>query len=90
MLALLLMKLREYLSNPGAQAKLARVVGVTPVSVHHWSTGARQVPAARCPTIEKATGGTVRCEDLRPDIDWAYLRATDCGIQTVGAGEVAA
>ncbi|MDT4679101.1 transcriptional regulator, partial [Escherichia coli] len=28
----------------------------------------------RCPAIEKATGGAVTCEELRPDIDWAYLR----------------
>lgn len=24
--------------------------------------------------IERESGGTVRCEDLRPDVDWAYLR----------------
>lgn len=37
-----------------------------------------RVPAEYCPAIEKATSGVVRCEDLRPDIDWAYLRATNC------------
>lgn len=31
-----------------------------------------------CIAIERATNGVVRCEDLRPDVDWAYLRATDC------------
>ena len=40
-----------------------------------------RVPAERCPDIEKATNGAVRCEDLRPDVDWAYLRATDCDIK---------
>ena len=34
----------------------------------------RPIPAERCPEIEKATGGAVRCEELRPDVDWAYLR----------------
>lgn len=24
--------------------------------------------------IERESGGAVRCEDLRPDVDWAYLR----------------
>ena len=24
--------------------------------------------------IERESGGVVRCEDLRPDVDWAYLR----------------
>lgn len=33
-----------------------------------------RVPAEHCPTIERATGGEVTCEELRPDIDWAYLR----------------
>jgi DNA-binding transcriptional regulator YdaS (Cro superfamily) len=28
--------------------------------------------------IDRESGGVVRCEDLRPDVDWAYLRGTDC------------
>lgn len=32
--------------------------------------------AELCIEIEKATSGAVRCEDLRPDVDWAYLRGT--------------
>jgi DNA-binding transcriptional regulator YdaS (Cro superfamily) len=47
-----------------------------------------RVPAERCPAIEKATCGAVRCEDLRPDVDWAFIRATDCEVK-VGAGETA-
>lgn len=31
-----------------------------------------------CIAIERESAGAVRCEDLRPDVDWAYLRATDC------------
>lgn len=27
--------------------------------------------------IERESGGAVRCEDLRPDVDWAYLRGTN-------------
>jgi len=55
---------------------LARAVGVSPVVVSLWRTGARQVPAERCPAIEKATGGLVRCEELRPDVEWSVLRNT--------------
>lgn len=29
-------------------------------------------------SIERESLGVVRCEDLRPDVDWAYLRGTDC------------
>lgn len=26
--------------------------------------------------IERESGGEVRCEQLRPDVDWAYVRGT--------------
>lgn len=26
--------------------------------------------------IERESHGVVRCEDMRPDVDWAYLRGT--------------
>lgn len=28
-----------------------------------------------CIAIEKATCGSISCEDLRPDIDWKFLRS---------------
>lgn len=30
--------------------------------------------------IERESGGVVRCESLRPDVDWAYLRTTGCRV----------
>ena len=68
------MNLNEYLSKPGKAADLARSIGVSAVLVSQWKTLIRPIPAERCPEIEKATGGAVRCEELRPDVDWAYLR----------------
>lgn len=62
----------------GSAAKLAEAVGVSVQSIYFWKNGARGIPAERCPDIERATGGAVRCEDLRPDVDWAFLRSTDC------------
>ena len=32
------------------------------------------VPERYCPTIERVTG--IRCEMLRPDVEWAVLRLT--------------
>lgn len=29
-----------------------------------------------CINIEKESAGAVRCEDLRPDVDWGYLRGS--------------
>lgn len=77
------MNLDIYLQRHGAGANLARSLGVTQVMVSQWRYGIKQVPAERCPAIEKATGGEVRCEELRPDIDWGYLRDTS----KVGAGD---
>lgn len=58
----------------GGQVGLARAISVSPGMVYQWVHGLRQVSAERCPDIERATEGAVRCEDLRPDIDWAVLR----------------
>lgn len=53
----------------GSQAKLAHAVGgVNPSLVAQWATGRRPVAAHHCPAIEAATG--VRCEELRPDLEW--------------------
>ena len=68
------MKLIDHLNKHGATSDLARELGVTAVTVYQWKEGIKQVPAARCPAIEEATGGLVTCEELRPDVNWAVLR----------------
>jgi DNA-binding transcriptional regulator YdaS (Cro superfamily) len=63
----------------GGQAALARKIGVHVSFPNQWVKGRRPVPAERCPSIEKATARQVTCEQLRPDVDWAYLRGTASG-----------
>lgn len=58
----------------GGQAETARLLSVTPSAVNQWCRGIREVPAERCPEIERGTGGAVRCEELRPDVAWGVLR----------------
>lgn len=71
------MTLKTYTSNKrGKATELAKKLGVPATLISQWANGIRQIPAERCPEIEKATSGAVRCEDLRPDIDWSYLRVT--------------
>jgi DNA-binding transcriptional regulator YdaS (Cro superfamily) len=70
----------------GSQKELARCLGVSKGAVSQWADGS--VPLDRCIPIERLTDGAVRCEDLRPDVDWGYLRATDCDVK-VGAGGTA-
>ena len=68
--------LREYLDakGPGSAVELARQIGASSVLISQWASGLRRVPAERCPPIEAATG--IRCEDLRPDVNWSVLRGT--------------
>lgn len=40
-------------------------------TVYQW--GQTRVPAEYCPDIEAITG--VKCEELRPDVNWSVLRA---------------
>lgn len=28
-----------------------------------------------CINLDRESGGAIRCEELRPDVDWAYLRS---------------
>ena len=71
-------RLFEACQMVGGQAALARILRVTPPTVNQWINGDRPIPAERCPDIERASGGAVTCEQLRPDLaeQWAYLRGT--------------
>ena len=62
---------RAYVHSGGA-SKLAALLQVSLQRLQNWST--RGVPAERCPDIERATDGAVRCEELRPDVAWNVLR----------------
>lgn len=59
----------------GGQAAVAAACGFSDRRhVWPWFNTARRVPAEHCPAIERATGGAVRCEELRPDVAWSVLR----------------
>ena len=65
----------------GTQALLATALGVSKSAVGQWKEEGRRVPAEHCPVIERLTGGAVRCEELRPDIEWHVLRTVDQAAQ---------
>lgn len=67
----------------GSAAALGRLLksqrrpnGLTRAAVLLWTRPGALVPAEHCPNIERVTLGKVRCEELRPDVDWAYLRGS--------------
>ncbi|MCA3188308.1 MULTISPECIES: helix-turn-helix domain-containing protein [unclassified Cupriavidus] len=57
----------------GGAPAVARLFGINPVSVYDWINNNR-IPAERCPALERAGKSEVRCEEMRPDVDWGYLR----------------
>jgi len=60
----------------GGPSKAAAALGVPRYqTVQQWIASG-SVPPKYCPPIERETGGRIRCEDLRPDVDWGYLRGT--------------
>lgn len=57
-------------------AEFSRQLGVSYQLVQGWLAPSRRfaTPAEYCPAIERITSGAVRCEELRPDIEWSVLR----------------
>lgn len=65
--------LQQAIEKAGGQSELARTLELSGHQViYQW--GLTRVPAEYCPKLEKLTG--VRCELLRPDMDWAVVRGS--------------
>ncbi|HQR20073.1 MAG TPA: YdaS family helix-turn-helix protein [Burkholderiaceae bacterium] len=41
--------------------------------LRHIAAGRKLPQVETCVAIERASCGRVRCEELRPDVDWTYL-----------------
>jgi DNA-binding transcriptional regulator YdaS (Cro superfamily) len=67
--------LEKAVAAVGSMQSLAEALGVTKGAVSQWKLSGRRVPAEHCPSIERLTAGAVHCEELRPDVDWAFIRA---------------
>lgn len=73
------MTLKEFikdLSNQGLVDDFATRCGTTSAHLRQVSNGYRRAGEYLCINIDRESGGAVRCEDLRPDVDWGYLRGT--------------
>jgi DNA-binding transcriptional regulator YdaS (Cro superfamily) len=63
----------------GVAARMAEAFDVSDQTVSWWRKGERdgrpvKFPTDLCPLAERLTDRKVRCEELRPDIDWAFVR----------------
>jgi DNA-binding transcriptional regulator YdaS (Cro superfamily) len=56
----------------GTAAAMANRIGVHPVMVSQWVSGAKAIPLDRCAPIEAATDGAVTRRDLRPNDWWIH------------------
>lgn len=52
----------------------AKRCGTTAGQVIQVAGGYRRAGESLAINIERETAGQIRCEDLRPDVDWAVLR----------------
>jgi DNA-binding transcriptional regulator YdaS (Cro superfamily) len=75
------MNLETYLNQPGMSGvAFAKLLGVSQPTVSDWvrgkDNGGKVIPEDRCRQIERATGGAVTCEEMRPDLipEFAYMR----------------
>ena len=71
------MSLIKAIEMAGSQSALGRAIGEPQQQIWKWlnpPVNSRvppgQVPPDRCPAIERATDGSVTCEELRPDVRW--------------------
>lgn len=72
------MNLKTYLAglSQDERERFAKVCGSTVGHIKNVSYDLRSCAEKLAIAIERETGGKVRCEELRPDVDWAYLRRT--------------
>lgn len=64
--------LEQAIALLGNKSALARAIGITPWALSKWDIN--KPPKDRCLAIEKATQGKITAEQLRPDVNWNYIR----------------
>lgn len=72
------MGLLEYIGSLDGEARaaFAERCETTFPFLRNVAYGSRRAGESLCINIERESGGQVTCEELRPDVDWAYLRGT--------------
>ena len=70
--------LRSYLNSllPADQVAFAARCGTSAGYLRKAISIEQRIAESTAIAIERESGGAVRCEDLRPDVDWAYIRST--------------
>jgi DNA-binding transcriptional regulator YdaS (Cro superfamily) len=81
------MDLKTYLSQlkPDARDAFAEACGTTVGHLRNVAYECRPCGEKLAIAIERETRGEIRCEHLRPDVDWAFLRGTKAARQPIRA-----
>jgi DNA-binding transcriptional regulator YdaS (Cro superfamily) len=72
------MELKEFLKtmSPVEQDDFAKRCGTTLGHLRNVAYGLRPCGESLAVNIDRESAGKVPCETSRPDVDWAYLRAS--------------
>ena len=62
--------------SKGDRETFAKRCGTTANHLRNVAYRLKPCGEALCINIERESGGRVRCETLRPDVDWGYLRTS--------------
>lgn len=70
------MNLKDFLAErpPADRESFAKRCGTSLGHLRNISYGYRSCAESLAIAIERESYGMVRCEDLRPDVDWAFIR----------------
>lgn len=71
-------KLRDFLNGMDKARRTAFVAacGTTEGYLRKAISVKQKLGADLCIAIERESAGAVPCESVRPDVDWAYIRAS--------------
>lgn len=81
------MSLKEYIKplSRKDREKFAKRCETSIGMLSQVAYGHRRAGESLAINIERETNGVVRCEELRPDVDWNYLRNTSPSPNEVAA-----
>lgn len=68
--------MKQYLKSltKKQQEALAKRCDTSAAYLWQIAGGHRKAGESLAINIERETGGEIRCEDLRPDVDWEFIR----------------
>lgn len=81
----------KYLSSlaPHERDAFARRCGTSVGYLRKAASAGQKLGGALCIAIERESRRAVVCEEIRPDVDWAYLRGTSPAASTQHTAQAA-